>query len=517
MKAGLRGSIGTIGLLGVSAGLAATVILTLVPLGILSLLNAVIGALAVAILLLTTIVVRRFRRERRASAAIDFVASRLLSVESRLSALDRPPEPNRSADLADITSDITLLSGLVKSLAEALSAQDHEIEELKGRLDRLADQPVPVAPPPRVSPEHLGLSVSANDRIRSGADRSRAERQTSTELTRDTISARDVNSMSASAPAPARIIPSLLPVMDDQFAQATRAGSEVDPVASEARRTAIVEALMAERIELHLQPIVSLPQRRTRFYEVLARLRLADDTLLSPAEFMPPLERLGRLPQMDRIVVARALVIAASLASRDSDVRLTCNLSPPSLRDPSVMTGLENLLSERPDLASRLVFEIPQRIWRALSVDTAASLERLRALGVAFALDHATDLRFDGIVLGEKGVTFVKLPADMLLEASRAGDDPGPIGQLLSLLAKRGVQVVVERVEREAEIPDLLDLDVALAQGFALGAPRAVRPDLAIARQPARVAPVDVPAPPIEPAGGDEPARPFRSFLRRTA
>jgi cyclic-di-GMP phosphodiesterase TipF (flagellum assembly factor) len=74
-------------------------------------------------------------------------------------------------------------------------------------------------------------------------------------------------------------------------------------------------------------------------------------------------------------------------------------------------------------------------------------------------------------------------------------------------------------------VPDLLDLDVPLAQGFALGAPRAVRadfsvpriaPPLATAASPPGPAPAAVP---LGSASSGQPAEervPFRAFLRRT-
>ena len=56
----------------------------------------------------------------------------------------------------------------------------------------------------------------------------------------------------------------------------------------ELRRTSLVaQAFEADRIEVHLQPIVALPQRKVRFYEALARLRLDDGTLLAPGNFSP--------------------------------------------------------------------------------------------------------------------------------------------------------------------------------------------------------------------------------------
>ncbi|MFX8852638.1 EAL domain-containing protein, partial [Acinetobacter baumannii] len=49
----------------------------------------------------------------------------------------------------------------------------------------------------------------------------------------------------------------------------------------------IKQAIEANRIDLHLQPVVTLPQRKIRFYETLTRLRTADGDTLYPADYIP--------------------------------------------------------------------------------------------------------------------------------------------------------------------------------------------------------------------------------------
>ena len=42
---------------------------------------------------------------------------------------------------------------------------------------------------------------------------------------------------------------------------------------AERRPTLIAKAIEANRIDLYLQPIVTLPQRKVRYYEAMSRLR----------------------------------------------------------------------------------------------------------------------------------------------------------------------------------------------------------------------------------------------------
>ena len=48
----------------------------------------------------------------------------------------------------------------------------------------------------------------------------------------------------------------------------------------------IARAIEANRVDLFLQPIVTLPQRKVRYYEALARLRDDDGSLISPDDFL---------------------------------------------------------------------------------------------------------------------------------------------------------------------------------------------------------------------------------------
>ena len=48
----------------------------------------------------------------------------------------------------------------------------------------------------------------------------------------------------------------------------------------------IRRALEENRVDLYLQPVVSLPQRKLRFYEALSRLRSEDGAIIMPAQYI---------------------------------------------------------------------------------------------------------------------------------------------------------------------------------------------------------------------------------------
>lgn len=300
-------------------------------------------------------------------------------------------------------------------------------------------------------------------------------------------------------------------------------------VAQLRRTSSPLEAFDGDRLEVHLQPVVSLPQRKVRLFEALARLRLNPDTLLVPAEFLPVLERHGRAADLDRKVLARVAVIARHLEARGSDAVIACNIAPGSLAKPGFLRAFGRLIEMHPDLATRLVLELSQRCWRTLEAEQAGALATLRERGVAFSLDRATDLRIDPLSLADRGVRYVKLPAAMLLDPAASRGLDVEMSDLSAALARAGIQLIAERVEREEDVPDLIELDIPLGQGFVFAPPRPVRSDVLgapvvpAATPPAELRPV--PRTTVETSPSERPAAiaagpermPFRATLRRAS
>lgn len=451
-----------------------------------------VGLAAGIVALIALLRVRRLHIQlEKMSGDLDAMASQLLALRAAEAAIsprpDRPPSPA----LAEVTGELSVLGGLVHDLAVTVAAHDEILARAEAKAETKPETRSEAGLKPEIRP--------AEPEARPAAPRALAPKPAEI------------------APRPARAEP---PVQPSPPPVAPERSEPPALDTTDARRlVAILEAFKADQIEIHLQPIVTLPQRKVRLYEALARLRLADGDRLVPAEFLGVLERAGLAPSLDRKVLARAAAIVRHLAGRGSDAVICCNLSPLSIAEPGFLRALGRLLDGYPDLANRLVLELSQGCWRSLDAERAGVIAALREKGLAFSLDRATDLRLDPTALADRGLRYLKLPAEMLLRAAGAGSRSPDIavGDLAAVLARAGISLVAERVEREEDVPDLIDLDVPLAQGFALARPRAVRPDVltpALAPAPAAEEPPAAPetAPPAEPA----PQRlPFRAFLRR--
>lgn len=480
---GLRGGLWTIGLTG---------LLVILPLSIVA---PTAGALGLATLGLMAALLTAIVQQRRAarftvsqeklSSEIGVLSQRLLKAEAAITVaaraiLTRPEEPaaapqapgfdpqDLAASVEEVNREIGLLSGIVRELAAVVGTQETEIGLL--RTERAA------APPPAPKP-----AAAAPPELTAGP----------------------------------RSVPARLATPEPAPVAAFKPPAFAPPNRDPEREAALVEAFDGEGLEVWLQPVVTLPQRKVVSYEALARLKLGSE-ILAPDAFLSVLERHGRTTALDRRMIRSSAVIARHLQGRGSSATVAYGLSPLSLFEPDFLRSLVGLVSGDADLAGRVAVTLPQASWRSLDPEQIAVLAALRGR-IGFGLDRPTDLRFDVGLLAERGVSQIKVATSLLLRPpGREAVSDIAIEDLVASLGRAGIRLVATQVEREAEVPDLIDLDVPLAQGTVFAGPKAVRAE--VFAEPQRV-PVQAPA-----SRGDDPEpaaeppqqrRAFRDFLRR--
>jgi cyclic-di-GMP phosphodiesterase TipF (flagellum assembly factor) len=234
-------------------------------------------------------------------------------------------------------------------------------------------------------------------------------------------------------------------------------------------------AIDANRVDLYLQPIVTLPQRRVRFYEAFTRLRREDGTLLLPADFLEPAEAAGLLPRIDHLLLLRCTQIVRRLQLKNRDIGLFCNVALTTLSDGTLFPQLLQFMEANRALAPSLVLEFKQTALHALGPLEVEALAALRDLGFRFCIDQVTDLRIDPRDLGERGIRYVKVPAPFLLGQAHSSSTDIHAADLSDLLGRYGISLIAEQIEGEAQVVDLLDYDVRFGQGFLFSPPRPVR------------------------------------------
>jgi cyclic-di-GMP phosphodiesterase, flagellum assembly factor TipF len=277
-------------------------------------------------------------------------------------------------------------------------------------------------------------------------------------------------------PAPAAAPPAAPQVVVEQRREDT-AAAYIEAFGQSDLLETIRASLEENRVDLYLQPIVSLPQRKLRFYEALSRLRSEDGTVIMPAQYMKVAGPVGLMSVVDNLLLFRCVQIVRKMIHKSRGIGVFCNISGETLADTEFFPQFLEFMHHNRDLASQIVFEFDQRAVLNAGQKGEENLLYLSTLGFALSMDHVETLAMDFEKLKTLGFRHVKVRADTLIGGMAHAQAAVAAEDLKSLLARHGLNLIAERVETEKTVVQLLDYGVDFAQGYLFGEPKPLRED----------------------------------------
>lgn len=236
------------------------------------------------------------------------------------------------------------------------------------------------------------------------------------------------------------------------------------------------EALERAQVSLFLQPIVTLPNRRVRYYETYSRIRATDGRLIGPEQYLDIATREGLIAAIDNNLLFRCVQLMRRLRGQDRRYGFFCNISPHTLRDQSFFPHFIDYLSEQNDFASELFFEFSHADIDQLYEECGTSLDKLARLGFRFSLDRVELGRLDLKTLASRNFTFVKVDSPNLLEVMRRPGGVTWVERLRGEAKRFGITPIVSKIESERDLVELLDIALPFGQGYLFGRPRESKP-----------------------------------------
>jgi cyclic-di-GMP phosphodiesterase TipF (flagellum assembly factor) len=236
----------------------------------------------------------------------------------------------------------------------------------------------------------------------------------------------------------------------------------------------IRQSLEENRVDLYLQPTVSLPQRRLRFYEALSRLRSADGAVIMPAQYIRVAAPAGLMSVVDNLLLFRCVQIVRRLTQKRRDIGVFCNISGHTLTDGEFFPQFLDYLHHNRDLSGQIVFEFAQDTVMAAGSQDEANMKYLAGLGFQLSMDQVTNLDLDFTRLRVLGFRFVKVKAAALFGFVREARPACTAGEFRDLLARNGINLIAERIEDEAAAASLAEFGADYGQGFLFGEPKPI-------------------------------------------
>ena len=243
----------------------------------------------------------------------------------------------------------------------------------------------------------------------------------------------------------------------------------------ETRLQSIKDALLAGRVDVLLEPILTLKDRKPRHFEVSLRLKDESGAVLDVEGCERTEAGRAILPIIDRVNVERTAQVALRLECRGRQGALFSGISGESLTADKFLDGVANAYRARESFAGQLVMTFTQADVRAFGERERATLADLADLGFRYAISSVTDLEMDFAELKEAGFDFVKLDAEVFLDGLMTGETRIPARDVCRYLADMGLTLIVGRIDDEQLAARVFGFGVLFGQGQMFGGPRPVK------------------------------------------
>jgi len=252
--------------------------------------------------------------------------------------------------------------------------------------------------------------------------------------------------------------------------------TDVVPAAPELDDATIVhlvrDGIAKDRVDLVLQPVVSLPQRKRKFYEAYTRIRDEAGETITPGQYIAIAEREGIVTALDNLMLFRCVQQLRNRQGRDGKYGFFCNISPHTLADTKFFNDFIVFMTENSSLAQDLIFEFSHATIANQDDEIRHQLSRLAALGFRFSLDQVSSLNLDYGALAEQHFKFIKIDAETMLRELPQPTTDIDLQDFKKVLERQGIDLIVEKIETEDVLLDILDFHVDFGEGYLFGEPK---------------------------------------------
>ncbi len=237
-------------------------------------------------------------------------------------------------------------------------------------------------------------------------------------------------------------------------------------------RDGLLSAIKNDNIEVFMQPVLSLPQRQLRFYELYGRLRVSSGKYAPAGAYIDMAREMNILGQLDRIVLGRTIQILKKQAQASNKViSYFLNIRGEILKDKSFMNALLKDLSHHKVFAHRLIFELSYNDLIKLTAQEKDIISALNKVGCRFSVDQVPDIPENITQLLSLNIRFVKIAAKTLMKATQDDMEFKATQSRKQSLKANNITLIIQHVEDEKQLLECLDFDPEYGQGHLFGRP----------------------------------------------
>jgi EAL domain-containing protein (putative c-di-GMP-specific phosphodiesterase class I) len=229
----------------------------------------------------------------------------------------------------------------------------------------------------------------------------------------------------------------------------------------------IIEALKNKQFQMSFRPLKSTKTEQIEIYEIVSKLKRANQEEILPRIYLPIINRLGLGIEYDISLVEHIIKLLPLI---DENISFTFNLSPFSLRNRDFQDKFFSLLEENEIITSRLIIQLYERKSHHDLSSYFKTLATFRAKGVRICIDnfgssnasmeYMKNFKFDMVQFDRDYVTNLKDTTRLAMLSS-----------LITMSQNLNILTVAKWVDKDEQKNKLSTLGISYLQGFGIAKP----------------------------------------------
>ena len=244
----------------------------------------------------------------------------------------------------------------------------------------------------------------------------------------------------------------------------------------------ITKAMEESRFRLYKQPIVGISGDNNAHYEVLIRMIDENGDLIPPGAFIPAAERYNLMASIDRWVIGEVLLLIDNNDPADpiqgTGKIISINLSGDSLCDDELYDYIISLKNSLGITLENVCFEITETVAISNLVKATSLINELKQHGCRFSLDDFGSGLSSFAYLKNLPINFIKIDGSFVKDICRDPVDRAMVDSIQQMGSVMELDTIAEWVEDEATLDVLKEIGVNYVQGYHLGRPEAINPEV---------------------------------------
>ncbi len=234
----------------------------------------------------------------------------------------------------------------------------------------------------------------------------------------------------------------------------------------------LIEAFEKDQFVLYYQRQCNANGSKTLGYEALIRWQHEEQGVLSPGKFLPYMEQIGFMRQLDLWVIERVCRDISSFdALTEGQITISVNLSAKSFEDRKFVSIIEEIVNRYHINTSRITLEVTEDLLITNIINVTYVIDQIKRLGFKLAIDDFGTGYSSLSYLSQ--INFDEIKIDMrFVQAIETSPTDRQICKLILSLAKElGVKVVAEGVETQEQLEFVNSNGADVIQGYLFSKP----------------------------------------------